>query len=123
VEEAHSTPWNSLDIDSAGFGTVCSDHVPEFPRMAVAHLPSALLYPTAMHAVITLHETPLSLVSVAPSGLGVVWIDQPVSFHDSTSEKVPDFVVYEPAATQEVFETQWSDCNSPAVAPAGASVD
>ncbi|HEU4703623.1 MAG TPA: hypothetical protein VFS37_14165 [Conexibacter sp.] len=90
------------------------------PLSAIASLP---LKPTAMHAVMTAQETPLRRVLVAPAGLGVVWIDQLVPFHASASENLPDAVLYEPTATQDVVDTQWLACNSASVAPTGEAAD
>jgi hypothetical protein len=45
----------------------------------------SVLFPTAVHAVAEMHDTPDSLLACAPLGLGVVWIVQLVPFQRSAS--------------------------------------
>jgi len=56
-----------------------------------------------------LHDTPASLVSLAPGGLGVCWTDHEVPFHASASvTRAPARLIRDPTATHlvgEVHET------------------
>ena len=56
--------------------------------------------PTAMQLVGLTHDTPLRIVDVAPTGLGLGTIDQLVPFHRSIKVFVVVLVEYEPTAKQ-----------------------
>jgi hypothetical protein len=72
------------------------------------------VYPTAVHAVVDVHDTPLSLLTGAPRrvvvGLGVVWIDQPTPFHRSANVMPGEALAallssWNPTAVQAVADT------------------
>jgi hypothetical protein len=65
-----------------------------------------MLEPTAMHAVITAHDTPRRRVSVAPAGFGVVWIDQLVPFQASASDVTLAPLLEYPTATHDLADRQ-----------------
>ena len=48
-------------------------------------VPAVAYPPTAVHALAALHETPWSVATVVPEGLGVVLTVQLVPFHRSAS--------------------------------------
>src|SRR4051812_34857855 len=79
--------------------------------------------PTAMHAVVVAHVTPLSWLETAPAGFGVDWIDQLVPFHASASvERVSAVFSYEPTATHEVLDAHRMPESSLDSAPLGFGV-
>ena len=75
-----------------------------------------------MQDVAASHETPLSVLDVAPDGEEIVSSAQDLPFHCSTracdSFPVP---TYEPTAMQEVFETHETPSKSFEVDPAGTT--
>jgi hypothetical protein len=87
VLDVHDTPMTPLPVVPVGLGVVWIDQL--VPFHCSANVTSGLepvLDPTAVQAVLDVHDTPLRLLlSVAPVGLGVVWIDQLVPFHRSAN--------------------------------------
>ena len=86
-DAVHDTPLSSLRTAPDGF---CGDWIVQFvPSQASASVTSVPLLPvyspTAMHAELEVHDTALSVLLVAPTGFGVVWIVQPSPFHASAS--------------------------------------
>jgi hypothetical protein len=60
--------------------------------------------PTAVQAVIDVHDTPNRVLSVAPAGSGVVWIDQRAPFHRS-AKAVPEDDPTAVQAASDVHDT------------------
>ena len=56
--------------------------------------------PTAIQAVLDVHDTPARELRIAPGGGGAVWIDQFVPFHCSARFPAPEF----PTAMHEAAE-------------------
>src|SRR6202035_2490116 len=81
-------------------------------------------FPTAVHALAELHDTPLSALVRAAFGLGVVWIDQLVPFQPSAT--VAALAASEPEdptavhALAELHDTPFITLNC---APFGLGVD
>jgi hypothetical protein len=66
---------------------------------------SASQDPTAVQAVLDMHDTPLRVLLVVPVGLGVVWIDQLVPFQPSANvTSGPDPMLDHPTAVQAVLD-------------------
>src|SRR5664279_4557673 len=69
---------------------VCISRLWPFQRSANVKAVSPLREkdPTAVQAVVDVHDTATSRPAVAPVGLAVVWIDQPTPSHRSASGNV-----------------------------------
>jgi hypothetical protein len=61
--------------------------------------------PTAVHAVIELHDTPFRVLAWAPPGFGVDWIRHAMPFHSSARVTwIPELVAKYPTAMQNLGE-------------------
>src|SRR5690242_20219217 len=109
VADGHDTPVRETpEPDGLGVGWI--DHVVPFQRTANVPVPSA--WPTAVQALLEMHETAWSLVDVAPAGTGTAWIVQLVPFQLSTSARDdPAAVSYDPTAMHAVPEVQVTSLN------------
>jgi hypothetical protein len=84
-EEEHDTPSKPAAPAPTGFGVVWTDQVAPFHRSASGSDPPLALAapPTAVHAVAEVHDTPLRVDALAPTGTRVDWIAQVTPFHRS----------------------------------------
>jgi hypothetical protein len=84
VAEVHETPPNELPSVLGAGGVDSTDQEVPSQRSTSARgsYPLGEVYPTAVQAVVDVHDTPLS--TLTRSGrLGMVWIDQAVPFQRS----------------------------------------
>jgi hypothetical protein len=126
VADVHDTPSRPLVVVPAGLGTVWIDQLVPFHRSANGReLPVLLIKePTAMQAVLEVHDTCASPLDVAPGGPGMFWIDQLDPFHRSTSIRpsLSLFVEY-PTAMQLVLEVQDTPLRLLKTAPGALAID
>jgi hypothetical protein len=80
------------------------------------------LYPTAVHDVAEVHETPLRSLLVAPLGFGVVWIVQLLPSQRSASVVPGAPVLEKPTAVQAAADVHETPLREAAVAPLGLGV-
>jgi hypothetical protein len=84
----------------------------------------AVAFPTAVHAVLLVHETPLRTLAAVLLALGLDWISQLRPFQRSTSVRTrPAAVWNEPTAVQPAAEEQDTPLRKLSVAPPGLGVD
>ena len=64
VGDAHETALRVLEVMLESFGIRCSDQSRPFQRSAIGWLVygDAVVPPTAMHAVLEVHDTPVKLL-------------------------------------------------------------
>jgi hypothetical protein len=87
VLDVHDTPPNWLFVAPAGLRVLWIAQLSPFRRSAnVTVVPGLMVKdPTAVHAVVDAHDTPPNLLSVASTGLEVLWTDQLAPFDRSAS--------------------------------------
>jgi hypothetical protein len=110
--DVHDTRYRLKNATPWGLGVVWIDQL--VPFHCSASVP-VLELPTAVHAVLDVHDTP---ESGAPDGLGVVWIDQLVPFHCSASVPVLEL----PTAVHAVLDVHDTPESQLEVAPDGLGV-
>ena len=80
-----------------------------------------MLLPTAVHTFDDTHDTPFRLMSVAPTGAGVAWIDQLIPSQCSTSATTEQHdSVSDPTAVQSVGVEHDTSLRPALVAPGGS---
>ena len=117
VSDVHATALSELFHAPAGFGVgSIAQVVPSQRSTSVASSPEPVEGdPTAVQALMDVHDTPLSRLLGAPAWLGVGWIDQLVPFQRSTRDRPAgrlDQVENVPTAVQalaEVHDTPLSE--------------
>ena len=82
VVDGHDTRVSVVDMP-LGFGVVWIDQLVPFHRSANVAL--SLMDPTAVHAVVVVHDTPLRKPEFCPARVGVDWTVQLVPFHRSAN--------------------------------------
>jgi hypothetical protein len=125
VLDVHDTQASPLAVAPVGFGVVWIDQVVPFHRSAnVACVPELLVYePTAVHAVVDVHEDPESAVNDAPVRFGVVWTDQVVPVKRSASvTSTWEPLTPSPTAVQAVLDVHDTEESALEVAPDGVAV-
>jgi hypothetical protein len=99
----HDTPLSSLSVDPVGFGLVLIvQDDPSHSSTSVAGPDPVFAEPTAVQNELDVHETPLSVLSVDPLGLGLDLIVQDVPSQCSTRVIGPLPVSAEPTAVQSI---------------------
>jgi hypothetical protein len=85
VAAVHETEYRTLAEAMNGLGVAWTAQLLPFqPSARVTVIPKLLTYnPTAVQAVLAVHETPFVNVRVAPLGVGVDWTAQPLPFQPS----------------------------------------
>ena len=83
----HDTPFRALALAPLGLGVPWIVQLVPFQRSASVDWTPALLWysPVAVQTVLVVHDTPLRALSLAPVGLGVLWIVQLAPFQLSAS--------------------------------------
>jgi hypothetical protein len=106
-------------------GVACTAQLLPFQASARVTVTFELLMynPTAVQAVLAVHETPFIDVIVAPLGVGVDWIDQPLPFQPSARLSVVLPLLEEPTAVQAVLEGHETPFRLLDVAPVGLGLD
>jgi|GEM_PF-6096979 len=111
---------NSSCNAPVGIGTACIAQAVPFRFSAIAvFTPPINAKPTAVQALVLMHETPRRAVSVAPTGFALVSIVQDAPFHTSIKETVPLDVLNFPTAVHDVVLGHVTSINSLLVEPAG----
>src|SRR5664279_155130 len=107
-----------------GLGVVWTVQLVPFQRSAsVTTVKPVLDNPTAVQAVLDVHDTPPRLLPVVPVGLGVVWIDQLVPFQRAANVTlVPELLWSCPTAVQLVLDVHDTPLRLLEVAPVGLGV-
>ena len=108
--EVHDTAPNPPPFAPAGFRESSIDQLAPFQRSTTAtRLPPRLRNdPTAVHAVLDMHDTPLSPPALAPAGRRVRWTVQLAPFQRTARQ--PPTAVH---AVLEVHETLLSERGAP----------
>jgi hypothetical protein len=121
VADAHDTPDREVYELPVGLGVGWIAQPVPFHRSANASVPELLVkYPTAVHAVADVHDTPASWLLLAPAGLGEVWIAQLEPFHCSVNVScVPALSVKYPMAVHTVIDVHDTPVSWLFIAPAG----
>ncbi len=83
ADDVHEIPPKLLEVVPLGRGRAWTVHtLPFHNSVSATLLPATSLYdPTAVHVEDDVHETPSSVVAVAPLTVGVDW-----TFHDVPSQ-------------------------------------
>src|SRR5205085_1258889 len=106
--DVHDTPpLRTLAVAPAGLGVLWIVQLLPFQTSAsvTGMPPSSVSYPTAVHAVLAVHDTSLKKSSWAPFGFGVLWTAHPVPFHRSARvTSFPALFRYCPTAAQALLE-------------------
>jgi hypothetical protein len=125
VDEAHETAVNKDPIEvTGGLGVFRTVHFVPFhtsTKVRKAELPS--WSPTAVHAVLEVHETPLKTALVDPNGVWVFRITHFVPIQASASiESTFELLSENPTAVHDPTVAQETARSSVSVAPAGMGV-
>ena len=109
-----------------GLGVVWIDQLVPFHRSTNVTLSPALLMlsPTAVQAVLEVHDMPRRALPVAPRGFGRFWMDQLVPFQRSAKVCSSLSLFWEyPTAMQSVVEVQDTPSRLLKAAPLPSAVD
>ncbi len=103
----HDTPARMLPLPPLASGDVWIVQLAPFQRSARVSWTSALVmkYPTAVHAALDVHDTPLRLVIPSPVGFGVAWSVQLTPFQRSANGTSPPLRSY-PTAVHALIDAQ-----------------
>jgi hypothetical protein len=121
--DVHDTP-SSVPTSALWCVVAWIDQPAPFQRSAsdVSEL-WASMDPTPVHAVVDVHDTPRSTPSVAPLGVGIVWINQRTPSHRSANGKlVPVLLSDDPTALHAVVDAHDTPQSTLSVAPVGAGI-
>jgi hypothetical protein len=108
----HDTPVSLFVAKPDGLEAGWRDHSVPFQLSArLIVMPWLLVYdPTLVHALEDMQDADCNLLSVAPLGLGVLWIAHSVPFQRSARlTVVPELLTYSPAAVHTVAEAHDTD--------------
>jgi hypothetical protein len=120
VADRQETALKPLVAAPIRFGLRWIDHAEPFHRSASVNvLPPRSKYPTPVHVLADVQDTPFKPVLVAPIGFGVGWIDHRRPFQRSTSVSVRCWLTNDPTAVHARGEVHETPSSAALVAPAG----
>jgi hypothetical protein len=112
--DVHETPASWLLAAPLTLGVDWMDQLLPFHTSAsVVLVEPVVAWPTALHALQDVQDTPPDPLSFAPLGLGVDWMDQLLPFHTSASVCVVELGVAWPTASQELADVHEMLLSSP----------
>jgi hypothetical protein len=122
VLDRHDTPCSTTPVAPRGLEVLWIDHIVPLQRSTNVPCWPALLVklPTAAQAVLDVHDTPFSVATLAPRGLGARWIVHVAPFQTSARALLAEWIAVvanPPTAAQNVFDVHDTPLSSVRVAP------